>query len=73
MAVIHLLSLIGITYGSIHYILYIGNFGTEKKMSNGHNVYHFKIPTDNVNNLENKNSSLFEWQFEKGKLEGYWR
>jgi hypothetical protein len=32
------LSLIGITYGSIHYILYVGNFGTEKKMSNSHNV-----------------------------------
>lgn len=66
---VYTLGLIGITYSSIHYILYVGNFGTEKKMSNSHNVQHFKIPTDNVNNLENKNSSLFGWQFEKGKME----
>ncbi|HZD81908.1 MAG TPA: VOC family protein [Nitrososphaeraceae archaeon] len=37
-----------------------------------HQVGHFEIPADNVDNLKNFYSSLFSWQFEKGEKHGYW-
>ena len=40
--------------------------------ANRHNIEHFEIPADNVENLKNFYSSLFAWQFEKGETQGYW-
>ena len=40
--------------------------------TNRHNIEHFEIPADNVENLKNFYSSLFAWQFEKGETQGYW-
>jgi uncharacterized protein len=37
-----------------------------------HQVGHFEIPADNVDNLKNFYSSLFGWQFEKGETQGYY-
>jgi predicted enzyme related to lactoylglutathione lyase len=40
--------------------------------TNRHNIEHFEIPADNVDNLKNFYTSLFGWQFEKGESQGYW-
>ena len=40
--------------------------------TNRHNIEHFEIPADNVDNLMNFYTSLFGWQFEKGQTQGYW-
>jgi uncharacterized protein len=40
--------------------------------TNRHNIEHFEIPADNVDNLKNFYTSLFGWQFEKGQTQGYW-
>ena len=40
--------------------------------TNRHNIEHFEIPADNVDNLKNFYSSLFACQFEKGETQGYW-
>jgi predicted enzyme related to lactoylglutathione lyase len=40
--------------------------------TNHHNIEHFEIPADNVDNLKNFYTSLFGWQFEKGQTQGYW-
>jgi predicted enzyme related to lactoylglutathione lyase len=37
-----------------------------------HQVGHFEIPVDNVENLKNIYSSLFGWQFERGETQGYY-
>ena len=37
-----------------------------------HQVGHFEIPADNVENLKNFYSSLFGWQFERGEKQGYY-
>jgi uncharacterized protein len=40
--------------------------------SNNHQVQHFEIPADNVENLKDFYSSLFGWQFERGEKQGYY-
>lgn len=40
--------------------------------STNHQVGHFEIPADNVENLKSFYSSLFGWQFEKGETQGYY-
>jgi uncharacterized protein len=37
-----------------------------------HEVGHFEIPADNVDGLRSFYSSLFGWQFERGRTEGYY-
>ena len=37
-----------------------------------HQVGHFEIPEDNVENLKNFYSLLFGWQFERGETQGYY-
>jgi hypothetical protein len=37
-----------------------------------HQVGHFEIPADNVENLKKFYGSLFDWQFEKGETQGYY-
>jgi uncharacterized protein len=39
---------------------------------NSHQVGHFEIPADNVENLKNFYSSLFGWHFERGETQGYY-
>jgi hypothetical protein len=40
--------------------------------SNIHQVGHFEIPADDVENLKNFYGSLFGWQFERGETQGYY-
>jgi predicted enzyme related to lactoylglutathione lyase len=40
--------------------------------SSNHQVGHFEIPADNVENLKNFYDSLFGWQFERGETQGYY-
>jgi uncharacterized protein len=40
--------------------------------SNNHQVEHFEIPADNVENLKGFYNLLFGWQFEKGETQGYY-
>jgi uncharacterized protein len=37
-----------------------------------HEVGHFEIPADNVDDLRSFYSSLFGWEFEKGQTQGYY-
>jgi uncharacterized protein len=41
-------------------------------MSTSHQIAHFEIPADNVENLKDFYGSLFGWQFEKGETQGYY-
>jgi predicted enzyme related to lactoylglutathione lyase len=40
--------------------------------SNNHQVGHFEIPADDVENLKHIYGSLFGWQFERGETQGYY-
>jgi predicted enzyme related to lactoylglutathione lyase len=45
---------------------------TSSNQTNRHNIEHFEVPADNVDNFKNFYSSLFSWQFEIGKTQRYY-
>jgi uncharacterized protein len=47
---------------------------TNNNNNNGikHQVGHFEIPADNVDDLRSFYSSLFGWEFEKGQTQDYY-